>query len=69
MKKYILKCGTCLQNSQDIRIEPHAWDGWNLGKKETCPACQELAIASRPAGQVRVTGNPVFSTAEHGRSL
>jgi hypothetical protein len=41
----ILTCSQCGKRSADCKDDPHAWDGWKIGKKEKCPACFEINIS------------------------
>lgn len=52
---YILRCKKCKTHSEDIRTNPHAWDGWQVAPHKICFSCIDREMAAREA-QVNAGG-------------
>lgn len=46
---FILKCKKCRTHSEDIRTNPHAWDGWQVAPNKICGVCIDREMAAREA--------------------
>jgi len=43
----ILQCSQCGNKSEDLNVNPKAWNGWQFAPKPVCPDCISRALAAK----------------------
>ncbi len=52
MNRHVLKCCKCPTISEDIQIDPRAWNGWQYSPEQVCPDCIDREIARKATHQL-----------------